>query len=409
MPAFYNDHDAFCCFWVENLIRDGFLPPGVVDRRGIEELKADDLEGYEEVHLFSGVGTWAYALRLAGWDARTHGPVWSASCPCVPFSTAGKRKAEEDERHLWPEAHRLVRESLPRIIVGEQVASDLGYQWLAGVQADLEGCGYAFGAADLPACGVAAPHKRQRIFWGACRLADAPERGRRKGKRAGHPGRKQPDPVGGGEADRLADSTDVRLAGLSVIAGSLPSSEDEGRLCESERGGHVLVADADHDGRQGQGLHLQSGGSGEALPSAAGAGEVGVAQGDTNFPRPQGRVERGESASQLPSGQAGVPGEIGFWDESVPIHCADDRWRRVPAEPALFPLAPGPARALGGLRAWMDGLGYDDKATKGLFKRAGGCRKGLLKAVGNCIVPQIAATFIRAFLETVLETRKKSK
>src|SRR5690606_9334954 len=87
------------------------------------------------------------------------------SCPCQPFSSAGKRQGERDKRHLWPEFYRLIKECNPPVVFGEQVASPLGRKWLAGVRADLEALGYAVGAADLCAAGVNAPHIRQRLYW----------------------------------------------------------------------------------------------------------------------------------------------------------------------------------------------------------------------------------------------------
>ncbi|KKK66801.1 hypothetical protein LCGC14_2960470, partial [marine sediment metagenome] len=76
-----------------------------------------------------------------------------------------------DERHLWPAFYDLIAECRPPVVLGEQVASKDGREWLAGVRADLEALGYAVGAADLCAACVGAPHIRQRLWWvanGAC-------------------------------------------------------------------------------------------------------------------------------------------------------------------------------------------------------------------------------------------------
>ena len=163
MSAYYNEIDSFAAQWLRNLIAKDLIAPGEVDERSITEVQPDDLRGYDQCHFFAGIGGWSYALRLAGVpDDRL---VWTGSCPCQPFSAAGKRKGTADERHLWPDMLRLIRECRPSTGVGEQVASSDGREWLAGVRTDLEALGYEVGAADLCAASVGAPHIRQRLFW----------------------------------------------------------------------------------------------------------------------------------------------------------------------------------------------------------------------------------------------------
>jgi len=88
--------------------------------------------------------------------------------PCQPYSSAGKRKGKEDDRHLWPEMLRAIREIKPTYVVGENVSGLLS--WNGGlvfeeVQADLEAEGYEVQPILLPACGVGAPHRRDRIWF----------------------------------------------------------------------------------------------------------------------------------------------------------------------------------------------------------------------------------------------------
>lgn len=88
--------------------------------------------------------------------------------PCQPFSTAGERRGTEDERHLWPEMRRVIREVAPAYIVGENVLGLVS--WSKGlvfeqVHADLEADGYEVQAFVLPAAGVNAPHQRYRIWF----------------------------------------------------------------------------------------------------------------------------------------------------------------------------------------------------------------------------------------------------
>ena len=163
MPAYYNEIEPYAAQWLRNLIAAGHIAPGDVDERNIVDVRPDDLKGYTQVHLFAGIGGWSLAAKLAGWNDDR--PLWTGSCPCQPFSAAGKREGIADERHLWPEMYRLVRECRPSVVAGEQVGSQLGLGWLDGVFADLENAGYACGAADLCAAGVGAPHIRQRLFW----------------------------------------------------------------------------------------------------------------------------------------------------------------------------------------------------------------------------------------------------
>lgn len=167
MTAYYNENDPKAAAWLRELIRAGHIAPGDVDERNIEDVKPDELVRYTQCHFFAGIGGWSAGLRLAGWADNT--PVWTGSCPCQPFSAAGKNDGVSDERHLWPAFFWLIGQCSPATVFGEQVASKLGRAWLSGVRADLETLGYAVGAADLCAASVSAPHIRQRLWW----VADA--------------------------------------------------------------------------------------------------------------------------------------------------------------------------------------------------------------------------------------------
>jgi DNA (cytosine-5)-methyltransferase 1 len=284
-----NEIDSYCADWLRNLF------PGItVDERSIVDLGPADVTS-DRAHFFAGIGGWEYALQLAGWPADRE--VWTGSCPCQPLSGAGRRKGHADERHLWPAFYRLIAECRPATVFGEQVASDLGREWLAGVRADLEGLGYAVGCADLCAAGAGAPHIRQRLFW----VAD--------------------DQAGRwGEVD-------------SLDGGSPQGNETEGSE-RSERGG--------------------------------GAGGVALAEGE----RLEGRRDGREGLAAQPDGLLpGRSGEhVGAWDDAVWIDCLDGKKRRI--ESGLEPLAHGvPARA------------------------------SKLRAYGNAICPQVAAAFIRAYLQ----------
>ena len=166
-PHYYNENHLETAYWLRDLIAQGHLPGGDVDTRSIEDVEPQDLLGYTSHHFFAGIGGWPLALRIAGWPDDE--PIWTGSCPCQPFSSAGEKGGFDDERHLWPAWQWLIQNLRPRRIVGEQVASKDAGPWLDLVQADLEGMGYAFGAVAFPSAGVGAPHIRDRAYW----MADA--------------------------------------------------------------------------------------------------------------------------------------------------------------------------------------------------------------------------------------------
>jgi DNA (cytosine-5)-methyltransferase 1 len=94
--------------------------------------------------------------------------VLSGGFPCQPYSSAGKRLGKEDERHLFPEMLRTIKEVKPTWVVGENVLGIVN--WGGGlvfeeVQTDLENQGYEVQAYILPACGKNAPHKRERTWF----------------------------------------------------------------------------------------------------------------------------------------------------------------------------------------------------------------------------------------------------
>ncbi|HEE0537545.1 TPA: DNA cytosine methyltransferase [Klebsiella pneumoniae] len=161
--AYYNEIDPFAAQWLRNLIAAGHIAPGEVDERSIEDVTPDDLKGFTQCHFFAGIGVWSHSLRLAGWpDDR---PVWTGSCPCQPFSAAGKGDGFADERHLWPHFFHLISERRPQHVFGEQVAAGNANVWFDLVQADLEGMGYAFGLVPFTSAGIGAPHIRERAYW----------------------------------------------------------------------------------------------------------------------------------------------------------------------------------------------------------------------------------------------------
>lgn len=215
--AYYNEVDPHAAQWIRNLITAGVIAPGEVDERSIADVRPDDLRGFTQCHFFAGIAVWSYALRQAGWpDDRA---VWTGSCPCQPFSAAGKRGGTTDERHLWPVWFELINTCRPPVIFGEQVASAAiigkrsvpkvrggveaqdGPVWLDALEADLERAQYTCWPVGFPACGIGSPHIRQRLYFaafnpssgGGIGLADAGSAGSLPGTHAGvHPEQEGP-------------------------------------------------------------------------------------------------------------------------------------------------------------------------------------------------------------------------
>lgn len=112
-------------------------------------------DSYEDIKTFDGT---AYAGRV---------DILSGGFPCQPFSAAGKRAGTSDDRYLWPEMFRVIREIGPRYVVAENVRGLLSWNdglVLDTVCADLEGEGYQVLPVVLPAASVNAPHRRDRIW-----------------------------------------------------------------------------------------------------------------------------------------------------------------------------------------------------------------------------------------------------
>lgn len=364
---YYNEFDPYAAAWLRGLIEDGLIPDGVVDDRSIVEVHPEDLKSYAQCHFFAGVVGWAEALRLAGWPEDR--PVWTGSCPCQPYSAAGKRKGDADERNLWPEFFRLIRGCRPSWVFGEQVEAAIAHGWLDNVCADLEGEGYACRAAVLGAHSVGAPHRRQRLYW----LADT-ERTERRQNPSGrddwqHRAELKRQASGGswdgGQISQLADAN-----------GGHPGPEREQRGWQHgqqpEYGGTDRLEHSPSDGRQQWG----------AEPSERCAvGGCGAGLGNADDEGSQGRIERGDCAGQR------AP-----WEASVGIICADGKTRLVPAQSELFGLVDGLYRRLADLRP-EDREAAAKACLWPLAQKVKG-RVGMLRGFGNAICIPTAAAFI---------------
>ena len=369
MTAFYNEIDPYAAAWLENLIAAGYIAPGVVDRRPIQEIEAWELAEFTQCHFFAGIGVWSHALRRAGWsDDR---PIWTGSCPCQPFSAAGQRKGISDERHLWPYWIKLIEQCHPTIVVGEQVASKDGLGWLDLVSTDLEASGYAFGASDLCAAGFGGAHIRQRLYFCAAQgLADALPARRPERRPVAGIG----SATGGGAAVRLGNTFGIRrqfesdgirsnakrmgTSGQQPFKSGETGSSEFDRLADSDSGQRDRIAGGEGCECDGQTPGRKQG---DSQPST-GCSTGGLA--DPDDTRPQGRGRVSECASERAAGQGGVAGRphapmLGR-NPADWLLCRDGKWR--PVEPGTFPLADAAPARVGRLRAYGNALDAETAA-----------------------------------------------
>jgi len=327
--------------------------------------------GMNHASLFSGIGGFDLAAEWMGWtnvfnceweefpqrvlkhhfpNAKQYGDIkeldatayagrvdiLTGGFPCQPYSLAGKRKGKEDERHLWPEMLRVIRECAPRYVVGENVRGLVG--WNGGVVfeevcADLEACGYSVQPFLLPAAAVGAPHRRDRVWFVAYRenigLPQTKEARRE---------RREYEPNDGSEVRNTSDADGrggyapdthgVRLQHTKE-SGVVGQSQGEARRCPSES--------AEADGR---------------LRNAP----------DTQVPR--GERQRFEGPGQVQPDGRGGKNMAAAWENfpTVPPICGGDD----------------------GLPKELDGLSFSK------------WRRESIKAYGNAIVPQVAFQIFKA-------------
>ena len=405
MSAFYNEFDPKAAAWLRWLIDEGLIPPGDVDERSIELVQPGDLAGYTHVHFFAGIGGWGYASLLAGWPADR--PLWTGSCPCQPFSVAGKGLGADDPRHLWPHFFRLIRACRPPVVVGEQVAGAAGYGWFDGVAVDLGSEGYASRAVDIPAAAVDSPQIRQRLYWVAVADSDgsgphaAPHPGLHRREESGRA--RHVDPSGLHGSSPVAGPDQPILRHLAS-AGQQPVDEQDGGTVlrgeplvhpKSERRGEGLAQPVVRGGRDASASANASGGVALGDTERGGRDEPGIPEVGRECVAVPARTDgRAPVSAQGLTERAGLEGHAGhepdgagrsqpdgpvaptderngtFWSGADWIQCHDGKARRV-ADAGTPLLAAGlPGRVV----AW--------------------------RGFGNAIVPQVAAEVLTTLMET---------
>lgn len=354
--------------------------------------------------------------------------VLTGGFPCQPFSYAGRRRGAEDDRYLWPSMYRAIDEIQPTWVVAENVAGILtmveqgevskvagtatlfdAFDDLRGryelretftlqrICSDLESHGYAVQPVLVPACAVGAPHRRDRVFIVARRIASDTDnradrrtaredegKGREERIQERHEVRKPDEPNQvRREASRHVDATDTSREGLEGMHDSRSSEGEhgdgirrDGARCSSE----AIPHPDSHRGREVD-EHMESELADGAKPVSNG-GQRNVA--DTESRRAGGlRIESEEEGARMR--------DVVFGN-GCRLHLPTDeaglgRWQNFPS---VSPVHRG-----------NDGLPFDvDRLTLSFGK----WRTEALKAYGNAIVPQVMYEIFRAIEQ--VETHK---
>lgn len=345
-------------------------------------------------------------ITAMDWASAAPVDILTAGWPCQPWSTAGHRKGERDERAIWPEIARAVRDLRPRVIVLENVPRVVAAGELGRVAADLDAVGYVGAWRCLRAADVGAPHRRDRVFIVA---ADT--------DRDGRPGWR-PD---------RARTTDARWAGpRATIAGCGPLSADPGGGAVRYQpepqpgGGGAAIAGPDHGAtahaadvrhqRRREPRRRRPGSPHSGHPAVADTQSDGRREG---WPEPTGLiggcdVARGGHVASHPDGTGGEtrpPGAVGNPPDGrcQPVDSGHQDWGRY--GPAIDRWAiiigrPAPAPTVVGRRGhrqlnppfveWLMGV-----PAGWVCDTPGLTRNDQLRVLGNGVVPQQGAAAVR--------------
>lgn len=301
--------------------------------------------------------------------------VLSGGFPCQPYSTAGKQLGKADPRHLWPAMLGAVKAIQPSWVVGENVCGLVG--WNGGVvfnevQADLEAAGYEVLPFLLPAAGVNAPHRRERIWFIAHRIGLGWNKGRRKTN-----GKQENPAIGtalfGGAGGSVEIANAAQPAGIGCNHGR--NHRQERPIQDDQR-----ATEKDQPERQ----ERQCGfGTADLFSADAGSPRL---EGQTGE-RIQGRARRtDDSYDAKPAWFSGIPGWENFPQTQPAVRIGDDGLPDPLDFDAVFEGIPFPVKPIS-FSKW---------------------RTESIKAYGNAIVPQVAFQLFRVIQEMTGSKRKKS-
>lgn len=316
--------------------------------------------------------------------------------PCQPFSAAGRRRGTEDDRHLWPHMLRLIRETHPTFVLGENVSGLL--TWSNGlvfeqVCTDLENEGYEVGAFVIPAAGIGAPHRRERV-WIAAHAKSAGDRGESSSVR---------------EAERGQEPRDLRERRSSDKVRNAPDSSSERRQQDPRS---TYGNEGSNERRPTIQSNESSGGSEDVEDTISkrrrrrGNGNTPGTRREVQAPRRDPALREHVTYAKYNGRRSNL--EVGEEEEGVAVgrndkDATDTKTRRLRRHERSGTQEGSVARS-----SWREDwpavatrlCRLDDGLPDGVA-RPRGWRNAALKGAGNAIVPQIAAEVIRAMLSTV--------
>lgn len=348
--------------------------------------------------------------------------VISGGFPCQPFSIAGKQRGREDDRYLWPEMVRVIKELRPAWVIGENVAGIIRMA-LADILSELETCGYRTRAFLIPACAVGARHRRYRVAivgYAEHNGPPAAEVGRsiEETGRGQQEGREKPGFISGGQD--VADAKSKRNGMLSdEWEEQGQKNVDTDRRCEDVQHADGAGCEEQHpsgkpdkQGFSGRGCNAGDvcGATGEGLPDRAGKPLGGCGAPQQEFKRPGRNVSDTDNRSRAMRRDGELPAveKTGKeWNDNggrTEEHEPGERWT---AQPGLGGMADG-------LPSGMDRdsiINHYWDIEPDIPRIASGIphRVGRLKGLGNAGVPQQFYPIYKAVVDIENQKRRKAK
>lgn len=375
-----------------------------LERAGMETIAFCEIEPFcqkvlkkhwPDVPIFNDIRT------LTAHDLPTKPELICGGYPCQPFSVAGKQRGAEDNRHLWPEMYRLIKEIRPAWIIAENVFGHVA-MGLDTVLSDLEGEGYTARTLIIPACALNAPHRRDRVWIIGYSHSNS-----------------QPVMPGLHETQIMQAMGDSQHNGLSTATITGKPTEAGQRITEGKNSTSEFkgASGRKHDETVDDTykIRLQKTGSKHQTTGIEQSGSIpnpnnsGCRQGNEEM---EGKPSKQSDSSSIQSKQTLADTDSQPGCQKLKPECQPDkqgsstertiekrRTARNETESRMGGATDGIPRKLdeNSLNAWMDG--WEDNTPRVIE----GCpnRNSRLKAIGNSVVPQIPEVLGRLILEWI--------